>query len=145
MSEPARTLEQELIGAVIACLSQGIAEPGNDTNARHDDIMARFEELLQAHPNRALTSAEICAALDVSGRTLRLCCSEHLGMGPTPYIRLRRLQLARRALRGADVATASVAQIAALYGFGEDGRFAGAYRTQFGELPSATLQQNAGR
>jgi AraC-like DNA-binding protein len=145
MSEPARSLEQELIGAVIACLSEGFAEPGNGTNARHDDIMARFEELLQAHPSRALTSDEICAALDVSGRTLRMCCGEHLGMGPIPYIRLRRMQLARRALHCADAATASVAQIASEYGFGEAGRFAGAYRTQFGELPSATLRRSAGR
>jgi AraC-like DNA-binding protein len=145
MSEPARALEQELIGAVIACLSEGIVEPGNAANGRHDDIMARFEELLQDHPNRALTSDEICAALDVSGRTLRVCCGEYLGMGPTPYIRLRRLQLARRTLRGADVATASVAQIAAQYGFSEAGRFAGTYRTRFGELPSVTLRRSAGR
>lgn len=145
MSEPARTLEQELIGAVIACLSQGFAEPGKDTNARHGDIMARFEELLQTHPSRALTSDEICAALHVSGRTLRMCCGEHLGMGPTPYIRLRRMQLVRRALRCADTATAGVAQIAFEYGFGEAGRFAGAYRARFGELPSVTLRRSAGR
>jgi AraC-like DNA-binding protein len=144
MSEPARTLEQELIGAINACLSRGFAEPGNQTNARHHDIMARFEDLLQAHPNRGLTSDEICAALDVSGRTLRMYCGEHLGMGPTPYIRLRRMQLARRALRCADAATASVAQIASEYGFGDAGRFASAYRTQFRELPSDTLRHGAG-
>jgi AraC-like DNA-binding protein len=145
MSEPARTLEQDLIGAIIACLSKGSAEPGSDANARHDDIMARFEELLQAHPRQALTSDEICAALDVSRRMLRMCCGEHLGMGPTPYIRLRRLQLARRALRCADAATASVVQIASEYGFGDAGRFAGDYRAQFGELPSATLRRSAGQ
>jgi AraC-like DNA-binding protein len=145
MSEPARRLEQDLIGVIIACLTEGFAEPGNDAGARHSDIMARFEELLQTHPNRALTSDEICAALDVSGRTLRMCCGEHLGMGPTPYIRIRRMQLVRRALRCADAATASVAQIASDHGFGEAGRFAGAYRAQFGELPSATLRHSAGR
>lgn len=144
ISDPARTLERELLEALIACLSQGPVKPGNDANARHDSIMARFEDLLQAHPNRALTSAEICAALDVSGRTLRKCCGEHLGMGPIPYIRFRRMQLARRALRGADPATARVAQIAAQHGFSEAGRFAGAYRTRFGELPSVTLRRSAG-
>jgi AraC-like DNA-binding protein len=143
-SEPATALEQELLEAIIACMSEGPAKYGNDANARHERIMARFEELLQAHPNRALTSTEICTALDVSARTLRKCCSEHLGMGPIPYIRLRRMQLARRALRDADPGTAHVAQIAAQYGFGEAGRFADAYRTRFGELPSVTLRRNAG-
>lgn len=145
MSEPARALEQELIDAVIACLSERFAEPDDDTSARHDDIMARFEELLEAHPNRALMSDEIWAALDVSGRTLRMRCHEHLGMAPNRYMRLRRMQLVARALRGSDPATASVAQIATQYGFGEAGRFASAYRARFGELPSVTLRRGAGR
>jgi AraC-like DNA-binding protein len=145
MFAPATTLEQELIEAVVACLSEEFAQPAHDTIARHDDVMARFEELLQGQPNRAWTSDEICVALDVSGRTLRICCGEHLGMPPNLYIRLRRMQLVRRALRSGDPTTASVAQIAARYGFGEAGRFAGAYRAQFGELPSVTLRRNTGQ
>ncbi len=142
--EPANTLEQDLIEAIVACLSEGPAQPANIANRRHTDVMARFEDLLRTQPNRAFTSAEISTALDVSGRTLRKCCSEHLGMSPIPYMRLRRMQLARRALRGADPATASVSQIAAQHGFDEAGRFAGAYRARFGELPSVTLRRSAG-
>jgi AraC-like DNA-binding protein len=40
---------------------------------------------------------EICAQIDVSDRTLRLHCHEHLGMSPH---RLRRMNLARRTLLG---------------------------------------------
>jgi AraC-like DNA-binding protein len=143
--EPARTLEQELIDAVISCLSEQRAETNNSAEARHSDIMARFDVLLQTHPNRSLTSDEICAALDVSERTLRACCGQHLGMGPISYVRLRRLQFARRALRRADPAITDVSQIAAHYGFSQAGRFAGAYRTQFGELPSVTLRRSSGQ
>jgi AraC-like DNA-binding protein len=61
-------------------------------------------------------------------------------MSPGQYARLRRLNLVRAALRRADPAATSIAEIARQYGFSELGRFAAAYRTAFGETPSATLR-----
>ena len=107
--------------------------------------MARFDALILTHPNKPLTSDEICAALDVSERILRACCGQHLGMGPMSDMRFRRLQSVRRALRRADPVIANVSQIAAQYGFSQTGRFAGAYRAQFGELPSVTLRRSSGQ
>jgi AraC-like DNA-binding protein len=141
-SGPARTLEHELIDAVIACLSGRPMISGNRAMARHATIMTRFEDLLTTNPNRALTSAEICVALNVSERTLRARCDKHLGMGSNYYMRLRRLQLVHCALRGADPASTCVTQIAVQHGFIETGRFAGAYRARFGELPSVTLHRD---
>ena len=141
--QAARTLEEELIDATIACLSKAPIKISNDTTDRHTNIMRQFEDLLQAHPEKAFTTAELCEALDVSGRTLRTCCSNYLGMGPNEYIHLRRLHIIRRVLRSAYAAPASVAELAEQYGFSEAGRFAGAYRKHFGELPSVTLRQSA--
>jgi transcriptional regulator GlxA family with amidase domain len=84
----------------------------------------------------------LCAAIDVPERTLRVCCAEFLGMSPSRYLLLRRLNMARSALRRADPATASVAEIARSCQFLEPGRFAVAYRTFFGEMPSATLRRS---
>jgi AraC-like DNA-binding protein len=84
---------------------------------------------------------EICAAIGVTDRTLRLHCQEHLGMGPHRYLWLRRMHLARRALALADATTRTVTEIANDYGFGELGRFAVSYRKLFGESPSATLRR----
>ena len=47
----------------------------------------------------------------------------------------------RRALASSDPRQTRVADIAMHYGFWELGRFAGAYRAMFGELPSATLRR----
>jgi len=60
-------------------------------------------------------------------------------MSSTRYNLLRRLNLARSALRRADPETTSVAEIARNHQFHELGRFAVAHRTVFGEMPSSTL------
>jgi transcriptional regulator GlxA family with amidase domain len=101
--------------------------------------MARFEATLATHDNRKLGARELCAAIGVSERTLERCCVEVLGMSPSSYARLRRLNLVRSALRRADPAITRVSELARRYGFSELGRFAVTYRTVFGETPSTTL------
>src|SRR5206468_10190036 len=100
--------------------------------------------------DRALYVGEICAAIGVTDRSLRMHCAEHLGMSPHRYLCLRRMNLARRALE-TSARPSTVSQIATEFGFYELGRFAVAYRQLFGELPSAALRrepvpvQSAGR
>jgi AraC-like DNA-binding protein len=103
--------------------------------------MRRLEEVLDANPDRTLYVAELCAATGAADRTLRACCQEYLGMSPMRYLWLRRMHLARRALRMADPASTTVTEIATNYGFWELGRFSVAYRSLFGESPSAALRR----
>jgi transcriptional regulator GlxA family with amidase domain len=84
----------------------------------------------------------LCAELGVPARTLRMCCAEFLGVSPTRYLLLQRLNKARAALRRADPSKATVAEVARNHQFLELGRFAVTYRTTFGESPSATLQRD---
>jgi transcriptional regulator GlxA family with amidase domain len=107
----------------------------------HHAIVARLEEFLEANLDRPLYLAEICPAIGVAERTLRLACEEHLGMGPIRYFSLRRMYLVRCALLRADPSTATVTRIATDHGFWELGRFSVAYRSLFGETPSETLRR----
>ena len=140
--EVARSLEQSLVEAMVKCL--GDPEPGEETWAHrcHETIMRRFRRVLDENPDRALYIPEICAAIGVPDRTLRLCCHQHLGMGPKKYLMLRRMNLAQRALRAAVPDITTVTEVATQYGFWHFGRFSAVYRSMFNELPSATLQRS---
>ena len=140
-TEAAHGLEQQLIHALIECLSAGSADEETPTARHHRGILTRFEDLLQAEPFPQIT--EICAALGVSERTLRECCKQHLGMGPSRYRRLRRMQRVHSALRSRHPRAASVLEVASRYGIRDLGRFASDYRALYGELPSATLRRGS--
>jgi AraC-like DNA-binding protein len=138
-TEVARSLEQALVRAMIMCLADGVPALPAATGRRHSVVIARLEEFLAANWDRAIYLAELCAATGASERTLRLCCQEHLGMGPIRYLQLRRLHLARRALMRARSGATTVTEIATEFGFWELGRFSVEYRALFGETPSVTL------
>jgi AraC-like DNA-binding protein len=139
--EAARSLEQQLIHILVRCLTDGASVQISCGGHRHDMIVAKFEEYVEAHPEKPLYLPEICAAINTSERTLRNACEEHLGMGPIRYLALRRMHLVRRALLRAIYSTTTVTRIATDHGFWELGRFSGNYRTMFGETPSETLQR----
>ena len=141
--QTARALEQEFIHALIDCLMGDDVYGNLATRRNHAAIMLRFEEALAASDARQPSAPELSAAIGVPERTLRLCCAECLGLSPSRYIRLRRLNMVRLALRRADPTIASVAEIAQRYQFSELGRFAVVYRMTFGETPSATLRSAA--
>jgi AraC-like DNA-binding protein len=137
--EAARGLEQALIEAMVDCLTS--REPLENSLARgqHAIVMRRFRRVVEENPEYPLYIPEICKAIGVSSRTLQACCHEHLGMGPKHYLLLRRMNLARRALRQEVSETTSVTEIATRYGFWQLGRFAVEYQSLFGESPSVTL------
>jgi AraC-like DNA-binding protein len=139
--EVARAMEEAVVHALISCMSGGEAAEISSAHHRHAAIMRRLEELLEANPDRTLYLDELCAAAGASDRTLRACCQEHLGMSPTHYLWLRRMHLARRALRMADAAATTVTEVATNFGFWQFGRFSVAYRSLFGESPSASLRR----
>ena len=138
-----RALENELIHVMVRCLAEGAAVEPTAGSSRHDTIVARFEEFLEANPDRPLYLTEICAAIGVAERTLRASCEKHLGMGPIRYLTLRRMHLVRRALLRSDPSRATVTQIVTDQGFWELGRFSVAYRGLFDESPSRTLRRPA--
>jgi hypothetical protein len=98
--EAAHALEQQLIEALVECLSKGSALEATSGTIAHQDIAVRFEALLHTGPERAIRTAEICKTLEIPARTLCIACKEQLGMGPAEYGRRRRMQQLDRAVQG---------------------------------------------
>jgi AraC-like DNA-binding protein len=139
--EPSHAMEQGLIETYLECLTQGESQHDRLSWRNRTMAIARLEELLEANQDRPLYMLEICEALGMQERTLQLCCRDFLGMSPTHYLRLRRMHLARRALRQEGHTATNVTEIATRFGFWELGRFAVHYRKLFGETPSMTLRR----
>jgi AraC family ethanolamine operon transcriptional activator len=101
--------------------------------------VARIEEYLHALRGEPPSIPVLCAFAGVSERTLQYAFREHLGMTPVRYLKLLRLDRVHRELRDPRSDLASVTEAAVRSGFYDLGRFAGDYRSLFGELPSETL------
>jgi AraC-like DNA-binding protein len=139
--EGARGLEQILLQSLIACLEMNDVHEKTSTQGRHQKLMQRFYAILKADPARPLYIAEVAAAVGTSIRALSAVSHEHLGMGPKRFLLLRRMHLVRQALIKANATVSTVTDIATEYGFWQFGRFAGEYKSLFGESPSLTLRR----
>ena len=139
--EVARAMEQALVEAMVFCLAGSDSENARNVHRHRARVMRRLEDALMANREQPLYMAELSAQVGASYWTLRDCCLEYLGMSPKRYLWLRRMHLARRALRSADAERTNVTEIASDYGFWELGRFSVAYRSLFGESPSAALRR----
>ena len=67
-AEAAHGLEQQLIHALVECLSKGSAIEAAPATCEHRDVALRLEALLQTDPERPLRTTEICKTLGISPR-----------------------------------------------------------------------------
>lgn len=86
--------------------------------------------------------SELCAAANVSERTLQYAFRDIMGMSPLTYLHRLRLHRARDELRKAKSDSTTVTEVAMNWGFWHFGEFSRAYRNCFGEVPSRTLKEN---
>ncbi|OZM76197.1 AraC family transcriptional regulator [Pseudonocardia sp. MH-G8] len=100
----------------------------------------RVVDALEAAPEKPWPLSDMAELAGVSGRRLQQGFREQMGMTPTVYLRLVRLDRAHRDLT---TGAGSVTDIALRWGFNHLGRFADAYRERFGCTPSESLR--AGR
>jgi AraC-like DNA-binding protein len=96
---------------------------------------------LDEHLADPITIADAAIAAGISMRAMEAAFRRHLGRTPRDYLRSARLAAARTELELADPAGATVAAVAARWGFAHAARFARDYRAAFGEPPSATLRR----
>ncbi|WP_298369435.1 helix-turn-helix domain-containing protein [Azospirillum sp.] len=106
-------------------------------------LVNRARDFVAAHPDDVLSVAQIAQGVGVTTRMLEYSFADIMGMSPKEYLRMIRLNAARRALRGADPRQSTVAEIAMDHGFWHLGRFSTYYFQMYGEKPSDTLKRRA--
>lgn len=99
----------------------------------------RAVEYIEEHMARPIRMGQVCSYARVSRRTLERLFRHELQQSPYEYLRVRRLNATRVALRSQLVEDETVADIATEYGIVHMGRFSLAYREYFGRLPSEDL------
>jgi len=117
--------------------------PSSRTRRRRLHIVRAAEEYVRAclEAHAAPDIVEICAHVGVSQRTLEYSFRDLLQVTPIAWLRILRLNRARRDLLRPLHAGATVTEVAVRHGFLHLGHFACDYRRQFGESPSATLRR----
>lgn len=136
-------LEQDLISALMSCLTNG--EPKADRATLHHQaaVLRRFEALLAEQPHGQMHVGDMCNKIGVSEGSLRSACTDLLGMSPGRYQRLRQLKSLHGELAHADLKPDHGVEIIKRYGFIDLGSFIAEYWRTYGELPA--LPPHTGR
>ena len=98
---------------------------------------------MDANLDDPLGSVELSRMIGLTERSLRRICREQMGISAKRFFVLRRLHRARQALLRADPHATTVTAVAMELGIWELGRFSVAYKSLFGEAPSATLRRHS--
>lgn len=119
------------------CLDQGALQ----RRAGGRMIMKRIGEWAADAPEENVNLLELSQVANVSLRQLQHAFKTYTGMAPTHWLRLRRLNSARRELLSRTATETTVAEVAMNWSFWHLGRFSSSYRALFKELPSDTLKR----
>ncbi|MGW7072290.1 helix-turn-helix transcriptional regulator [Streptomyces sp. NPDC054855] len=98
---------------------------------------------IDSHAHQDVTLTDIARAAYASPRAVQEAFRRHRGTTPLAYLRRARLEHAHRDLEAATPDTSTVTRIAAHWGFAHTSRFAGHYRSAFGQSPGMTLRQSS--
>ncbi|MCV7420528.1 helix-turn-helix transcriptional regulator [Mycobacterium yunnanensis] len=111
---------------------------------RHDStpvLLRRAISFIDDNAADDISLTDIARAVYVSPRALQYMFRKHRDCTPMEYLRQARLHHVRLELMTGNRLTTTVGQVAARLGFGHLGRFATAYRLQYGESPHQTLRR----
>jgi AraC-like DNA-binding protein len=137
--------DPESLSEVLARCIALVADSGRATdeklvgNEAKGKVVARALEFVESQLARPIRLEDVCRHARVGVRVLQRVFRERLGVSPRQYIKLRRLNAARRLLAAGSASELTVSEIARQCGYAHLGRFSVDYRSHFGETPRQTL------
>lgn len=135
----------EFIDSLLATIESCCLEEAIDDGVKgktYSQIVKSCEDYTLSLRDRRPYMSELCAAANVSERTVQNAFQDILGMSPLTYLHRLRLHRAREELRKSRSSSTTVTEVAMNWGFWHFGEFSRAYKNCFGEVPSATLKND---
>lgn len=132
-------IEAETLRCLVETIESCMTPEEHGFSRNRAGLVAKATEIMRANLSGPLTALDLCAALGVSDRLLRLAFKETHGMGPIAFYRVMRLHAIRDALGAARGRDLRIGDILRDHGVTRPAAFAGEYRRHFGELPSETI------
>ncbi|POX42555.1 AraC family transcriptional regulator [Streptomyces sp. Ru73] len=130
---------RQMVSAITTGFILAVVPDQDPRAALRPRIVKRILDELHDDPGRPWTAADMAEVAGVSVRRLQEGFQKYVGASPTATLRDIRLDRVHAELADPD-AGATVAEVAARWGFTHGGRFAAAYRRRFGVSPSETLR-----
>jgi len=112
--------------------------------SRDHRLYLRAREMVEDQPDEPMGVTQLARRLGVPSEILRAAFKETVGVGPGLWLRLKRLDGARRDLLAARGSDRPVSDIAMKWGFWHLGRFSAYYAALYGEVPSRTVRGRGG-
>jgi AraC-like DNA-binding protein len=138
----ARQLERLVVDGLLLAQPHNYADAlaGRERRPRARPIAAA-RQLLEERPEEPWSTSSLAGAVHMSVRSLQEGFARQLGVPPMKYLQQVRLHRARDLLLEASPAETTVAAVASRLALTHRGRFAAAYRREFGETPADTLRR----
>jgi len=133
-------LKRNLVYPFLMVAAHAIERPARWSGLRSSEVVRRAEAWLDGMDPESLHVVDLCRALGMPLRSVQRAFQAALGMGPARYLAFYRLHKVRQVLLRCDPTQTRITDVALDHGFWEVGRFAGMYRSVYGELPSTTLK-----
>ena len=138
------TVARQFEASILDVMFSNVVPIGRDASLVERRRLAhRSRNYMLQNMDCPMTIKEICQANGGTERTLHLGFRESFGISPKKFLKVLRLNAARRELQNPKFDT-TVTKVSLRWGFFHLARFAAEYSTMFGELPSQTLRQALG-
>ena len=135
------TKQEDLLRVLLSCVGNAMSKTKPASNSERARIIKAVLEAINDLPGEILSIGDLCRIARASERTLNYAFMQRFGLSPALYMKVQRLNGARRDLCGQQEPPMNVADVANKWGFWHLGQFARDYRNLFCELPSATYKR----
>jgi AraC family ethanolamine operon transcriptional activator len=134
-----RHIEVDIVTRATRALEAAQAVPMHPTRKHNSSpLVRRVERFMWENVEEPLTLGWICKSMNCRMRNLIYSFKDSFGLGPMTYLKIRRLNAARRKLKDTR-GQMRIFDIAADFGFWHMGHFSADYKRMFGATASETI------